>query len=162
MFTRIFHLQPMLVTARNRFLSCWYLALKTSSFALGTELKIELAWNYMTCASVATSVCWPGKESLYGCFYIPMCVLVTQSCPTHCDPMDYSLPGSSVHLISQARIVELGCHLLLQGMFPTYRSNLVSCIAGRFCTIWATREALIFWRWSYLFSVLVWLHTHRH
>ena len=31
---------------------------------------------------------------------------VTQSCPTLCDPMDYSLPGSSVYRIFQARILE--------------------------------------------------------
>ena len=31
---------------------------------------------------------------------------VTQSCPTLCDPMDYSPPGSSVHRIFQARIQE--------------------------------------------------------
>ena len=33
-------------------------------------------------------------------------MLVTQLCPTLCDPMDYSLPGSSVHGILQARILE--------------------------------------------------------
>ena len=33
-------------------------------------------------------------------------VLVTQSCPTLCDPMDCSPPGSSVHRILQARILE--------------------------------------------------------
>ena len=33
-------------------------------------------------------------------------VLVAQSCPTLCDPMDYSPPGSSVHGISQAEILE--------------------------------------------------------
>ena len=33
-------------------------------------------------------------------------VLVAQSCPTLCDPMDYSPPGSSVHGILQARILE--------------------------------------------------------
>ena len=32
-----------------------------------------------------------------------LCVLVTQSCPTLCDPMDCSLPGSSVHGILQIR-----------------------------------------------------------
>ena len=32
--------------------------------------------------------------------------LVTKSCPTLCDPMDYSLPGCSVHGILQARILE--------------------------------------------------------
>ena len=33
---------------------------------------------------------------------------VTQSCPTLCDPMDCSLPGSSVHRILQARVLEWG------------------------------------------------------
>ena len=36
-----------------------------------------------------------------------VCVLVAQSCPTLCDPMDCSLPGSSVHELFQARGVEL-------------------------------------------------------
>ena len=35
-----------------------------------------------------------------------ICVLVTQSCPTLCNPMDGSLPGSSVHGILQARILQ--------------------------------------------------------
>ena len=33
---------------------------------------------------------------------------VTESCPTLSDPMDYSLPGSSVHGIFQARVLEYG------------------------------------------------------
>ena len=33
---------------------------------------------------------------------------VTQSCPTFCDPMDYSLPGFSIHGILQARVLEWG------------------------------------------------------
>ena len=33
-------------------------------------------------------------------------VLVVQSCPTLCDPMDYGPPGSSAHEISQARILD--------------------------------------------------------
>ena len=33
---------------------------------------------------------------------------VAQSCPTHCDPMDCSLPGSSIHGIFQARVLEWG------------------------------------------------------
>ena len=40
-----------------------------------------------------------------------------------CDPMDCSPPGSSVHRISQARITEMGCHFLLQRIFPTQGSN---------------------------------------
>ena len=37
---------------------------------------------------------------------LPVCVLVTQSCPPLCNPMDCSLPGSSVNGILQARILE--------------------------------------------------------
>ena len=39
-------------------------------------------------------------------FSVSVYVLVTQSCPTLCDPMDCSPPGSSVHGILQARILE--------------------------------------------------------
>ena len=45
---------------------------------------------------------------------------VTQSCLNLCDPLDCSLPGSSVHGIFQARV---GCHFLLQGIFLTQGSN---------------------------------------
>ena len=50
-----------------------------------------------------------------------MCVLVAQLCLT-LDPMD-SPPGSPVNRILQARIPEVGCHALLQGIFPTQGSN---------------------------------------
>ena len=53
-----------------------------------------------------------------------MKVLVIQSCPTLCDLMDCSLPISSVHGILQARILVMGCHFLLQGIFLTHGSNL--------------------------------------
>ena len=48
-------------------------------------------------------------------------VLVTQSCPAVCHPMDYSPLGSPVHGILQARVLE---NFLLQGIFPTQGSNL--------------------------------------
>ena len=41
------------------------------------------------------------------------CDLVAKLCLTLCNPMDFRLPGSSVHGVSQARIP--GCHFLLQG-----------------------------------------------
>ena len=66
---------------------------------------------------------------------------VTQSCPTPCDSMDCSLPGSSVHGIFQARILEWVAIPFSRGPSqPRYRT-LVSCMAGRFFTVWATREA---------------------
>ena len=49
---------------------------------------------------------------------------VAQSCPTLCDPMDCSLPGSSLHGILQARVLEWVAIFLLQGIFPTQGSNL--------------------------------------
>ena len=52
--------------------------------------------------------------------YTVLC-LVIQSCPTLCDAMDCSLPGSSVHLDSPGR--NTGCHALLQVIFPTQGSN---------------------------------------
>ena len=49
--------------------------------------------------------------------------LVTQSCPTLCDPVDYSSPGSSVHGKSPGKNTGVGCHALLQGIFPNQGSN---------------------------------------
>ena len=51
------------------------------------------------------------------------CVQSLQPCPTLCDPMDCSPPGSSVHGILQAR-TRVGCCALLQGIFPTQGLNL--------------------------------------
>ena len=43
--------------------------------------------------------------------------LVVQSCPTLCDPMDYSAPGSSIHGDSPDKNTGVGCHALLQGIY---------------------------------------------
>ena len=49
-----------------------------------------------------------------------MCVcLVDQSCLTVCNPMDCSLPDPFVHGDSPGRNTGVGCHALLQGIFPT-------------------------------------------
>ena len=56
----------------------------------------------------------PGKNSGVGCHFLLQCMKVksesevAQSCPTLCDPMDCSLPGSSVHGSFQARVLESG------------------------------------------------------
>ena len=74
--------------------------------------------------------------------------LVTQSCPTLCDPMDCSPPGSSVHGGSPGKNTGVGCHFLLQGIFLTQGSNphlcLLCLLHGQvdFFTISATWEAL--------------------
>ena len=48
---------------------------------------------------------------------------VAQSCPTLCDPRDYSPPGSSVHGISRGKSTGAGWHFLLQGIFMTQVSD---------------------------------------
>ena len=74
-----------------------------------------------------------------------VCVLVAQSCPTLCNPMDYSPPDSSVHGILQARILEWVAILFFkESLWPMDRT-LVSCIAGGFFTIWVTKEAFMFY-----------------
>ena len=96
--------------------------------------------------------------------------LVTQSCPTLCDPMDCSPPGSSVRGDSPGKNTGVGCHALLQGIFPTQGLNsglphcrwILYCLSlqgsprilewvaypfssrsswSGFLTRWATREA---------------------
>ena len=53
-----------------------------------------------------------------------MCVHeCSQSCPTPCSLLDCDLPASSIHELSQARILGVGCHFLLQGIFQIQRSN---------------------------------------
>ena len=48
---------------------------------------------------------------------------VAQSCPTLCNPVDCSLPGSLAHGIFPGKSTGVGCHFLLQGIFPTQGSN---------------------------------------
>ena len=92
---------------------------------------------------------WGWEESLgengyiYMCGWVPLLstvtllisycvVLVAPLCPTLCNSMDYSPPSSTVYGILHAR---LGCHLLLQGIFPTQGSNpgLLRCRQILYC-----------------------------
>ena len=59
---------------------------------------------------------------------------VAQSCPTLCDPVDCSLPGSSVHGILQARMLEGVAFPFSRGSSRPRDQTQVSCIAGRFFT----------------------------
>ena len=64
-----------------------------------------------------------------------MCVIVTQLYPTLCHPMDCSPPGSSVHGILQARILEWIVIPFSRGSSQSKDQTLVSCIAGRLFTV---------------------------
>ena len=73
------------------------------------------------------------------CFSLYEEVLVTQLCLTLCDPMDCSPPGSCVHGILQARILEWIVISFSRGSSQLRDRTWVFSIAGRFLTIWATR-----------------------
>ena len=98
------------------------------------------------------------------CVYV--CVLVAHLCPTLCDPIDCSLPGSSVHGFLQARILEWVAIPFSRGSTWPRDWTWVSCIAGRFFTVWATREALVSHMCKFLrgsgFSIhrVLWAHSH--
>ena len=66
---------------------------------------------------------------------------VTQSCPTLCNPMDCSLPGSSLHGILQARVLEWVDISFSRGSSRSKDQTQVSHIPGRHFNLWATREA---------------------
>ena len=70
---------------------------------------------------------------------------VAQSCPTLCNPVNCSLPGSSVHRIFQARVLEWVVLSFSRGSSQPRDQTWVPHIAGRRFTIWATREAKSDW-----------------
>ena len=65
-----------------------------------------------------------------------------QSCLTFCDPMDYSLPGSSIHGILQAGILEWVATPSSKGSSWPRDQTSISCIAGRFFTAEPLGEVL--------------------
>ena len=76
------------------------------------------------------------------------CGGVSQSCPTLCDPMDCSPPGSTVHGISQARVLDWAVVSFSRGSsWPRDQARVSRNVDRRF-TIWASREVL------YLFPIL--------
>ena len=69
---------------------------------------------------------------------------VAHSCPTLCDLMDCSLPGSSVHGVFQARVLEwFAISFSRESSHPRDRTQ-VSCIVSRCLTVWATRDDPIY------------------
>ena len=69
------------------------------------------------------------------------CFLVAKSCLTLCDPLGYNPPGSSVHRIFQARILEWVAISFSRGSSRPRDRTWVFRITGRCFTLWATREA---------------------
>ena len=84
-------------------------------------------------SSTNCSFSWPWVTVLFRVWIVK--VLVAQSCPTLCHPLDCSLPGSSVHGILQDSLgTGVGCHFFLQ-IFPTQGLNpgLLHCRQILYC-----------------------------
>ena len=71
-------------------------------------------------------------------------VLVPKLCPTLCDSMDYSLPGSFVHGITQARILELVAISFSRGSFQLRDWTRISYTGRWILYHWATKKAQVY------------------
>ena len=84
---------------------------------------------------------WPGMRAMHGCVlsHFSQCLILV-------DPRDCSPPGSFCPWDSPSKSTGMGCHALLQGIFPTQGSTCVShmspALAGGFFTTSATWEAI--------------------
>ena len=128
-----------------------YLFLCTCSLSQLMEHSISWFWPILNAKCKYMKVYFksmkPKKKSSVGiCVYTHVFAEfevkwseVAQLCPTLCDPVDCSLPGSFLHGILQARVLEWVCHFLLQGIFQTQESN--PGLPHPRQTLWATREA---------------------
>ena len=129
------------VVFNNLFLSLIFVSLITvclDVFLLGFILPGALcaSWTWFTLsfrmlgefsAIMSSNIC-SGPFSLSSSV---LCVcLVAQLCPTLCDLMDCSPLGSFVHWDSPGKNTRVGCHVLLQGIFPPRGQTLVSHIAA--------------------------------
>ena len=96
-----------------------------SSFYFAVGFGIVGWWCLLFCVFFLLLLSFTAKHfALYGHTFISITVLShPQACPTLCDPMDSSLPGSSVHGILQARILEWVAMPSSRGIFLTQGSN---------------------------------------
>ena len=130
----------------------------TCSFVVMNLCRFSWAcWPHQLCISPRRLVRIPAVEhtaptenkdkSSTTKFILLCCSSVTKSCLTPCHPMYCSLPSFSVQWDFPGNNTGVGCHALLQGIFPPKNQTCVSydsCIAGRFfipeplgiCTNW--------------------------
>ena len=110
----------------------------------------------------------PGKNTGVGCHFLLQCMKmkneseVAQSCLTLCDPMDCSLPGSSIHGIFQARVLEWGAIAFTYIYICTHIGN---CIVFFYSEQSSICDSFYGDYWSYinflfLFSLTVWTKNH--
>ena len=154
-----FHQSPISVLGSH---SGYYIAFGTNNvFKLSFDLIIVVLTSkiceykktqeympYLSCKASQVPYPHPALFFLYHWLYLTCsraCVHAKslQSHTILCNPMDCRPPGSSVHGVLQARILEWVAIPFSRGSsWPRNRTQL-SCIAGRCFTVWVTREALM-------------------
>ena len=95
---------------------------------MGSLLFFRVSWSTQDFVLVLQkwSFCFPQSYGMHA--------KLLQLCLTLCNPMDHSLPGSSIHGILQARILEWVAMCSLRGFSQPRDRTCVSCITGRFFT----------------------------
>ena len=127
----------------------------------------------------------PGKNTGVGYHFLLQCIKVksesevTQLCPTLSHPMDFSPPGSSVHGVFQARVVEWGAtafsrkYLLTFKTWTTYRTTysfynivivqrMLNSIITSFitsCFLMFFYDAYVIWNWGVLFPIVPYIRN---
>ena len=96
-----------------------------------TRRKCMVEWLGVLESEISGTACWPNQ-------LLKMKVKVAQSCPTLCNPVDYT-----VHGILQARMLEWVTFPFSRGSSQLRDRTQVSRIADGFFTSWATREAQV-------------------
>ena len=99
--------------------NCFLHQLWLNYLTFASIIKFLALWTYCIAESILESWKWSMQMKVK--------IKVTQSCPTRCDTMDYSPPGSSVHEISQARILERVAMPFSRGSTQGLNPGLLHC-----------------------------------
>ena len=116
------------------------------------EKDIKCIWQIWHVAKFQISLEMVATKKVFAPF---KSVLVMQSCPILCDPMDCSPPGSSVHGISQVRILEGGAISFSRGSSQPRDWTQLSPIAGRLF-YWLSQSG----NTSFRENTLKWISVH--
>ena len=109
-----------------------------------TYIKVHVR-SYRSLSSVI-------DDTLLFIFCMHMC-LVAKSCPTLCNPMDFNPPGSSVHGIFQARILEWVVISSSRESSQPGDQTCISCTGRQILYHWA-----ITWKAPFTFLTIIWLN----
>ena len=131
---------------KNELFSQPYITYKNFNYLILLDMVILDSLSLLICLPSSCTVlhiyffsAWKFKNILQ--IHMKWVTEVSQSRPTLCDPLDYSLPGSSIHGIFQARGLEWVVLSFSRRSSQPRDWTWVTLIVGRHFTVWAIREA---------------------